>query len=606
MLIGPNGSGKSSLLRALEVFYSPNAKYDETDFYDVAHEISIALTFSGLGPQDSALFKHYAEGDCLTVEKVMSPPPDIGAQKYYGRRLRNPEFEEFRRAKGASALRQEYEKIRTKYTSLPTYSTKEEVEQALADWEISNPAACQSSRDDGQFFGFRPVGESHLEKFTRLIPIPAVRDAALDIAEGRGTAISQIKDLLIKNELASRKEYTDLRKETRERIAKVLPDLKKLSDQLSVLLRTYVPDAQVELAWNNSGEFELPVPRVDTRLMEDDYYSPVPKTGHGLQRTFIMAMLQYLAAMRTTSTETESGDSDSTTPNLIIAIEEPELYQHPDRQRHIAKTLLGLSAGGLPGVPEKIQVIYSTHAPLFVDLDRFEQIRICRKILGNSGRAQHTRISNATFEAIAHALQQVRQHGEYTGVSVRPHLRVLMTPWFNEGFFADMIVLVEGITDRSCVLAVASAMGHDLESRGVAVIPYNSKNSLEYAALVFKTLDMPIYAIWDGDFPKKESAQTNRTLLRMFSSSEVDFPEAITEEFTVFKKNLFDTLKNEVGNALYEEMLHQYCQQFEIEDEKKVLENSELMRDIYQEIKKRGQSSKTLEEVVQKIVTKIH
>lgn len=571
----------------------------------MAHEISITLTFSGLSQQETELFKHYVEGDRLTVEKIMSHPPNIGTQKYYGRRLRNPEFAEFRKAKGASALRQEYEIIRSKYTSFPPYSTKEEVEQVLAEWELSNPSGCQSSRDDGQFFGFRPVGESHLEKFTRLITIPAVRDAALDIAEGRGTAISQIKDVLIENELASRKEYLDLHAETRDRIAKVLPDLKKLSERLSVLLQRYVPDAKVELAWNSSGEFELPVPRVDTTLMEDDYYSPVPKTGHGLQRAFIMAMLQYLAAMRTTTAETDSATANSTTPSLIIAIEEPELYQHPDRQRHIAQTLLGLSSGALPGVSERIQVIYSTHSPLFVDLERFEQVRICRKIIGNSGMAKHTKFSNATFDAIARALRDVRGHGDYTGASIRPHLRVLMTPWFNEGFFADLVVLVEGITDRSCILAVASVMGHDLESRGAAVIPYNSKNSLEYAALVFRTLDMPIYAIWDGDFPKTESVQTNRTLLGMFSASEVDFPEAVTDEFAVFKKDMFDTLKNEVGNALYEEMLREYCRQFEIEDEKKVLENPGLMHDIYKEIKGRGQYSKTMEEMVSKIVAKL-
>lgn len=33
VLVGRNGAGKSSFLRALELFYSPAAKYTQDDFY---------------------------------------------------------------------------------------------------------------------------------------------------------------------------------------------------------------------------------------------------------------------------------------------------------------------------------------------------------------------------------------------------------------------------------------------------------------------------------------------------------------------------------------------------------------------------------------------
>jgi hypothetical protein len=69
-------------------------------------------------------------------------------------------------------------------------------------------------------------------------------------------------------------------------------------------------------------------------------------------------------------------------PGLVLAIEEPELYQHPSRQRHMASVLLELSQGTIPGVAKRTQVLYSTHSPLFVGLDRFEQIRLLRKVGG--------------------------------------------------------------------------------------------------------------------------------------------------------------------------------------------------------------------------------
>ena len=45
----------------------------------------------------------------------------------------------------------------------------------------------------------------------------------------------------------------------------------------------------------------------------------------------------------------EAGE-DAQMPGLILGIEEPELYQHPSRQRHLARILWGLSQGEIPGV----------------------------------------------------------------------------------------------------------------------------------------------------------------------------------------------------------------------------------------------------------------
>ena len=63
-------------------------------------------------------------------------------------------------------------------------------------------------------------------------------------------------------------------------------------------------------------------------------------------------------------------------PNLILSIEEPELYLHPNRQRHLSRILLELAHGGVPGVAESTQVIYSAHSPLFVDIQSFNQVLI--------------------------------------------------------------------------------------------------------------------------------------------------------------------------------------------------------------------------------------
>ncbi|MCY4205534.1 MAG: hypothetical protein OXE92_07420 [Bacteroidetes bacterium] len=54
----------------------------------------------------------------------------------------------------------------------------------------------------------------------------------------------------------------------------------------------------------------------------------------------------------------------------------------------------------------------------------------------------------------------------YAADTLRPRMQVLLTPWMNEGFFADTVVLVEG--DRSALLAVGELEGYDMESMGSA------------------------------------------------------------------------------------------------------------------------------------------
>jgi len=76
-------------------------------------------------------------------------------------------------------------------------------------------------------------------------------------------------------------------------------------------------------------------------------------------------MLQYLAsAEQSEEQEKEASSSLIEIPNLILGIEEPELYQHPDRQRYLSKILAKISKHEIPGVARQIQVIYSTHSPL--------------------------------------------------------------------------------------------------------------------------------------------------------------------------------------------------------------------------------------------------
>lgn len=224
VLIGPNGSGKSTFLNALDIFYKPNSKYTEDDFYnnDTSKDIFITVTFSNLTKDEKELFKKYIQGEKLTLQKIMKWPPNRENQKYYGTSLQNIDFNSFRSAAGA-ALRQEYNKLREgKYTELPEYQNRDGAEQTLQQWEERNPDKCVRQRDQGQFFGFKEVGESHLERYTRFIPIPAVHDASEDASEGKGTSLTEIMDIVVRSVLSQRKEIVELQEKTQQQYDKVV------------------------------------------------------------------------------------------------------------------------------------------------------------------------------------------------------------------------------------------------------------------------------------------------------------------------------------------------------------------------------------------------
>lgn len=616
VLVGPNGSGKSSFLHALDAFYEVSAKYTDEDFYarQTSQPISITMTFTNLIEEEKKLFQKYVEGGELAVKKMMEWPPGKSSQKYHGMRLQNPEFDSFRRATGGN-LRVEYNKLRGGYPELPSYTNQNEANEVLKNWEESHPEQCSRQPDEGQFFGFKEVGEAHLERYTRFLLIPAVRDASEDAAEGRGTVISNIMDLVVRSTLAQRQDMRELQEDMQKRYDEImdpekLVELQSLELDLSKTLQMYVPDAAVRLTWLKGDGIEIPMPRADTKLVEDEYPSSVSHAGHGVQRAFILTMLQHLAHAQAPRTEGVAeaqnieGKLMLKMPNLILGIEEPELYQHPNRQRHLSKILLQLAMGSVKGVAEQTQIIYSTHSPLFVDVEKLDCVRALRKMSRAQGEPKQTKVFYTTRDDVAKIIEKAdgKPEDTYTGKTLSPRLQTLMTPWMNEGFFADVAVLVEGEEDRAIILGIANAAGHNLESLGISVIPCMGKGNLDKATAIFSSLQIKVYTIWDSDCEKKDAkAEDNHRLLRLHNEPIEDWPEKVTGNFACFKKNMTSTLCDEIGEDFYNDALGALCGQLGLKKDD-TCKNPTVIEEIIKEAQKQNRVSKTLNNIITHII----
>ncbi len=582
-IVGPNGAGKSAVLRALNEFYNTTRTAGLDDFYnrDQSVSIEISVTFGGLTTQENELYAPYIHSDELIVTKII----EKNLERYHGTRLQDPDFVEIRQIAGKTERKNAYLSLRSnaKYASLPTARSADEAETSMSNWEQENPNQCELTLDDGKFFGFRQVGQARLERWTRFVLVPAVRDAEEDAADSKGSAIYQLMELVVRNTLEQNEELRDFRARVQEEYKNFLrpestPQLNELQLKLTSILRSYVPSAAVLLDWISGDQISLPTPRAEVRLREDRFEAPVDRVGHGLQRAFILSLLQSLAStilQRAVSVEKPEeeieGVQTELIPDLILGIEEPELYQHPSRQRHWSKILYQLSTGQIPGVTARTQVIYCTHSPLFVDIGKFQFVRRFHKITNpeNSNLPMVTSVQAACPDTIAQQLQsaQDRQPSEpFTGDSLQARLATVMTPIVNEGFFADVVVLVEGEEDRAAILGCAQQMEIDLEGQGFAIIPCLGKTNIDRPFLVFTTLGIPAYVIFDSDSDKCDSghSKANRSLQRLLGVEQVeDFPKKyIAERFAIFNPNLSILIEGRSGGMIYNEVADKFVQEY--------------------------------------------
>ena len=619
-LVGRNGAGKSAFLGALDLFYDQKAPLSEADFYaeDTDQSIEIEITYDELGTEAQSQFASRIQGDTLSVMGVFTLASGKKSHSFHGSRSQIPDFARIRNRSGRPGLLDDYRELRkdSRYAELGTQPSGTGALKAMEQWELDHPDDCQRLPDDGHFFGFTNVGHSYLLQHSQFILVPAVRDANDDASEGRGSAITEIINRVVRSALTSHPESDALIQRTQDDFAQIMaenaqPELQSLQDALTLTLKSYVPDAAVSLQWGQLPQLTIPDPHTDVRLEEDGYLSTVTHTGHGLQRAFIVTLLQQLSAARETNgAQDESTDATpaseqaapraSASPSLILAIEEPELYQHPSRQRHLAAVLRNLTMPADTGAPADTQVIYTTHSPLFVRLDRFDDVRIVHKLDSAHEMPKATGVHSTTVTSIASKLDQSSK-GKFNETNFEARLQAVMTPMVNEGFFADVAVLVEGEGDRAALLETAQAMGCGLDALGIAVIPCGGKGNLIRPLVIFGELRIPTYVVWDGDKNAKDPQPgLNRRLLRVLQLKNEDWPSHIGPASACFENTLEDTLKTEFGGPAYEQSMIAAVRHYSLTGSNP-RKNALVMQRVVAEAFKNGNGSATLTSIVERI-----
>lgn len=606
-LVGPNGAGKSSLLKAFDLFFTPVAKYEKDDFYEGRTDspIEITITFGELSDEENSAFSNYVHNDELKVIKVMEYPSRKDTQSYHGLRLLNKDFLIAKRASNAEELKKEYVTLKMKYKELPEARTKSQIIEALEQWEKDHVDRCNLMRDEHQFFGYKEVGEGKIQQYIKFLLIPAVREASQDATESRGSILNDLMEITIRKVLSESGNLKRLEEETKKQYIEALKmkEIGTLESGLSQIISGYAPGVGVKIKWNSDNIDMLSLFKTSAFLVEDGYESPVSFSGHGSQRAFVMALLQYIAMSE--PGQSRVPQNQFPVQSLVLAIEEPEIYQHPTRQRHLMNAIKYLSSNGISSLFSKVQVLYATHSPLFVQIDDFGSARRLCKSKVEEGFAKQSIVSWSSLEDVAKRLSNATegQSSDFSEESLRPRLHAIMTPWMNEGFFADAVVLVEGEEDRAALLGQAALMNVDLDGKGISVVPCNGKSNIDRPLVIFDSLKIPVYPIWDNDKRSRErNIKTNHLLLKLLDQEVEDFPSIIGDKFSCFENNIGEVLSNEIGSDLFKELLSKYKLYYGLKNAQQAEKNSIVIKNILIEAKEKGIESNSLKQIVERIV----
>jgi len=631
-IIGRNGAGKSSFLDAIDTFYDIAAPITEEDFFnrDIGSTIEIRVTYSNLRDDEKEEFQPYIKEDRLIVTKRISSENDRIMQRYYAAALQIPRFAEIRAKPGKRDRAGAWNEM-IDSDEFPNLGGKvrsaDEVERLMSEYEANHPEFMEPIEREEQFFGPRNIGGGKLDKFTKYVLVPAVRKAS-DEASGKKGAIYQILDMIVLRKINAREDIQKFKSEFEERVKKLyssenLTELLELGNSISQTLEKFAPGSQLKLGWDEVKPPELPLPPARATLVEDSFEGEITRKGHGLQRALIVTLLQHLAIRVPIEPTAEDLDEEETGiskprgleipqgPDLILAIEEPELYLHPSRCRYLHDLLLQLSEKPGIGLGASNQIIYTSHSPYFIDLHHFDQIRMVRKIPSPDSLAPQSVVARFSLE---HAKEKIAKvcnvdPDVFTRDSFRARAIPIMNTIVSEGFFTDVVVVVEGLSEVGILWKLQEIMKKNWSRLGIIIVPAGGKNNIDRPVVIFQGLSIPTYFIFDADShlkgkggKEKDARNRNHRYLRLASVPIEDFPDTqVHKTWAVFKDTLEGILKKELGDKTFLLIQEEVASELGYDEMNRVNKNIEGAARFIELIYKEGYRIPTLEEIIEKI-----
>lgn len=619
-ILGRNGTGKSSVLYALDKFYDVNAQFNNYDYYNKStdNEIKIIVTYGNLKENEILEFSTYLQGNELIVTKKVNS----GGARYYAVEKQIEEFNEIRKYTGREKT-SKYNELIDKCT-FPELTEKgksqTDVETKMQDFEEKHQELCKPFEKETQLFGPPRIGGGKLDKFTKFIFIPAVRDV-LDETQRKGS-IQQLISAIVERSINNRSDVKEFKEKFDYECKKIyntnnLPELKELGKLITKNLTIFSPGSELDLEFGEASIPEINIPEAIPYLSEDKFSAPPNYSGHGLQRALIFALLRQLSITQSNKIDIEEGEDNESSminaviqiPDLILAIEEPELYLHPSRCRFLSDTLKKLSEASDDSNQPRTQIFYATHSPYFVDLNRFDQVKISRKILSSGNESPFCTLNSYSIKEATDRLRIITEDStiNFNEQSFIARTYPVMTTVVNEGYFSDMAIIVEGFSEVAALWFIQEKLGKRWNELGITIIPAQSKNNIDRPVIIFSGFNIKTFFIFDGDSGIKNkdlisAKKLNRKLMKLGGVEPEDLPKTlISDSFAVFNDKFETEIKHSIGEENFNRIINEVAVILNYDDKSRVLKNIEGTRMVFEKIYTEKMKVKIFDDIVNKI-----
>lgn len=196
--------------------------------------------------------------------------------------------------------------------------------------------------------------------------------------------------------------------------------------------------------------------------------------GHGAQRSVQMALIQLLA--------TQAQSLGLNLPTIVLLIDEPELYLHPQAIEILRESLVSLSN-------QHFQIVFSTHSPLLVNNENILNTSIIIKEQNQT----------KTRQKLVSATNALNNHPHQTStIFSLQHSTYLL--------FSEKVFIIEGKTEKLLLPEIYSivknrTLGHDK----TCMVEAGSSSSVSPIMQVLKNVGYQPKAVVDLDYIFKEA-----------------------------------------------------------------------------------------------------
>jgi AAA15 family ATPase/GTPase len=534
-LVGANNAGKSTILRALDFLFNPSvAKIDQESFWngDTSLEIWIEAVFDNLTVEEQEKLKPYlrsdgtfhiarsakigddekaqgqeiGEGKVVISQHYCKPMPRLTWLQESN--INGNNINEWWKEKEALDVNGKnfVEFVGGTKPNVGTWKekAKEFVEQNLTDSDfedtwVANPA------------GYAGVLKGTLPNF---IYIPAVRDISDEAKVTKSNPFGQLLYAIIERVTEEQKnELSQFLISVQNRLnrtgkAERLQSIVETENRLNQLLNDYML-GELEIEFQPPTlEMLLTTPRL---FVNDGFRNIVENKGHGLQRAIIFSILRCYSELIT-------GKNSDNKQTAIFAIEEPELYMHPQAQRTIRRVFQKIIENG-------DQVFFATHSALLLDVAYFDEIIRVEAIQDNADdkTTVQSHVWQLPMKKMIEDIEARRPNlkGQVTSDSIRELYSHAYHPTRSEGFFAQKVILVEGATEQYSLPIYAEAIGYSLDMLNISVVDCGGKGPMDRLYRMFNELGIPCYVLFDYDSgnPDSNIIDKSKELLTMFGEN---------------------------------------------------------------------------------------